>query len=170
MDLNAELSGLNGALLNEQTNFVHESVLKILSLYPQNRINTPTSVILIGHSMGGVIAQLMLYKSSANVDVVITMATPHRRPSISLDNHITQFYDDVRSRADGNNRSNYTLVTLAGGNYDHLVHSWLTYDRSSTINAVVRYFKIIIFLFCFNDICFRRQRYLVFGSLLITKL
>lgn len=51
VELNNELSGLNGALLNEQMLYVNHSVNRILQLYDDRRRLQPESVIIIGHSM-----------------------------------------------------------------------------------------------------------------------
>lgn len=50
VDLNEELSGINGALLSEQMLFVNQSIVRILELY-KNSSRPPKSVVLIGHSM-----------------------------------------------------------------------------------------------------------------------
>lgn len=50
LDLNEELSGLNGALLFDQLTYANASIYRILELY-QGRKNPPHSVVLIGHSM-----------------------------------------------------------------------------------------------------------------------
>lgn len=50
LDLNEELSGLNGALLFDQLAYVNASIYRILELY-EGRKNSPHSVVLIGHSM-----------------------------------------------------------------------------------------------------------------------
>lgn len=50
VDLNNEFSGLNGALLYEQSRYVNLSIKRILQLYENNK-HQPKSLILIGHSM-----------------------------------------------------------------------------------------------------------------------
>lgn len=50
VDLNEELSGINGALLDDQMRFVNYSIVRILELY-RNSSTPPKSVVLIGHSM-----------------------------------------------------------------------------------------------------------------------
>lgn len=50
VDLNEELSGINGALLNDQMRFVNNSIGRILELY-KDTSRPPESVVLIGHSM-----------------------------------------------------------------------------------------------------------------------
>lgn len=50
VDLNNEFSGLNGALLYEQSRYVNLSIKRILQFYENNK-HQAKSVILIGHSM-----------------------------------------------------------------------------------------------------------------------
>lgn len=50
IDLNEEFSGLNGALLYDQVQYVNHSVYRVLELY-KKLTNPPSSIILIGHSM-----------------------------------------------------------------------------------------------------------------------
>lgn len=50
LDLNGELSGINGILLEEQTDYANMSLHHILTLY-KGRKNPPSSVVVIGHSM-----------------------------------------------------------------------------------------------------------------------
>lgn len=60
VDLNEELSGLNGALLYDQITYVNQSIQRVLELY-QNRYNPPKSVVLVGHSMvSTIIAYILL--------------------------------------------------------------------------------------------------------------
>ena len=57
-------------------------------------------MILIGHSMGGLVAKSVftdpLFPSTA-VDLVITLATPHNAAPYTLDWHINSFYRSIRS-------------------------------------------------------------------------
>jgi glycosylphosphatidylinositol deacylase len=55
-----ELSGINGDVLNEETVFVNECINYILHLYTISKKQSsqlPTSVIIVGHSMGGFVAR-----------------------------------------------------------------------------------------------------------------
>lgn len=52
VDLNEEYSAIYGGALEPQTEFVRQSILRILELYKGNKGNNkPTSVVLVGHSM-----------------------------------------------------------------------------------------------------------------------
>lgn len=138
IDFNQELSGLSGGLLDDQTKFLNESISRILLLYHSSKTTKPNSVILIGHSMGGVIAHgLLVQNSIQNVKMLITLASPHRRPSLYIDWYITNYYGEFKRKEYLFSSNNITLITIAGGYYDRLVNSWLTNAPSSSINAVV---------------------------------
>jgi triacylglycerol esterase/lipase EstA (alpha/beta hydrolase family) len=57
----------------------------------------PSSVVLIGHSLGGLVAKSLLVSpavSPSSVQVIITLATPHT-PVVLMDAHKHNFYDKV---------------------------------------------------------------------------
>lgn len=142
IDLNNELSGLNGAVLEEQTKFLNESIQRILTLYTEtksNKVTTlPKSVILIGHSMGGVISHGFLVNSHmANVDLLITLGSPHYRPPINMDWYIAKYYKDLKDKSEMYGGNNLTIITIGGGNHDRLVNSGLTVAHNNSINVVV---------------------------------
>lgn len=140
LDLNEELSGLNGAVLQDQTKFLNHSLYRILDLYDRTKPNVPTSVIVIGHSMGGVIAHSLLInpETAEHVDLLITLATPHKRPTICLDNLMADYYTQLAQKS---KQYNYvlqekTFITIGGGFHDHLVNTGLTNSNFSSVNAV----------------------------------
>ena len=95
VDFGEELSALHGGLLETQAEYVNDAVTAMLSLYGEHyellRImgvrgerERPQSVVLVGHSMGGVVARLALAKTGStigNVNTIVTLATPHRAVS-----------------------------------------------------------------------------------------
>ncbi|RKP00724.1 hypothetical protein CXG81DRAFT_19379 [Caulochytrium protostelioides] len=60
---------------------------------------TPLEIIVVGHSMGGVVARLAplldSYPQHA-VHVLVTLATPHRRPPIATSRGLLQIYDAIQ--------------------------------------------------------------------------
>lgn len=50
VDLNTEFSGLNGALLTEQTEYVNHCITRVLELYKSHKRNVK-SLVIMGHSM-----------------------------------------------------------------------------------------------------------------------
>ncbi|XP_044733508.1 GPI inositol-deacylase [Chrysoperla carnea] len=141
VDLNEELSGLYGGVLNAQAEFVNHSIYRILQLYstrpPKEQ---PKTVILVGHSMGGIVSLKVMtnMKDAQNVDLIITMSAPHLRPPINLDPSTEKFYKDIKKvwepRADY--LLNKTVITVGSGFNDRLINTHLTQFESSSIHAI----------------------------------
>ena len=73
-DLREELSAFNGQILSNQTEFVVDCINSILARHPQS-----TNVILVGHSMGGVIARgvfLSQHFVPSTVSTIFAIASP----------------------------------------------------------------------------------------------
>lgn len=133
-DLDESFSGLFGGVLSEQTEFIRLCVTRILWLYKRVP-NPPTSVVLVGHSMGGLIARGLFTLSKFNpslVHTIITFGTPHCHPIVALDPHMVEYYENVNSvwRTQGfvndtedRKLKNVTLVSVSGGIRDVLVRS-----------------------------------------------
>lgn len=90
IDFNEDFTAFHGQTLLDQAEYLNDAVAYILSLYHDPRrsqrdaaLPDPSSVILIGHSMGGIVARTMLimpnYQSNS-VNTIVTMSTPHARP------------------------------------------------------------------------------------------
>lgn len=96
MDFNEEFSALYGGYLQDQTKYLGGCVRKVLSLY-QNLPNGPKSVVLVGHSMGGKIAQALLtdYNHIDLVNTVVMLSTPVDKPVINIDNYFEIFYRNI---------------------------------------------------------------------------
>ncbi|XP_018322176.1 GPI inositol-deacylase [Agrilus planipennis] len=127
VDINEEFSALNGALLYQQTKYVKHCIKRILELYDGSLKNKPSSIILIGHSMGGVIAESILSSLQTNSTVlplVITLATYHTRPPLAFDWYMSDFYKQIEQGVDLSR--NTTLISIAGGFNDLLVPTYLT--------------------------------------------
>ncbi|KAJ8350508.1 hypothetical protein SKAU_G00256380 [Synaphobranchus kaupii] len=132
IDFNEELVALYGGSLYRQTHFLHECIKVILRLY-KNQAQPPRSVVLVGHSMGGVVARALFTLprfSPQLVDLILTQASPHSAPVLSLDAQLLEFYSAVRGRwysagALGDLR-NVTVLSVGGGYRDYQVRSGLT--------------------------------------------
>ena len=142
IDFNEDLSAFHGQTLFDQAEYVNEAVAYILSLYhDSNRLRRdpslpdPSSVILIGHSMGGIVARTVLVtpKYQANsVNTIITMSTPHARAPVTFDADIVSLYNQVNDYwresylqkwASNNPLHHTTLISIAGGGRDTTVPS-----------------------------------------------
>lgn len=130
VDFNEELVALHGGSLRRQTHFLHESIKAILRLY-KHREAPPRSVALVGHSMGGVVARALFTLprfSPRLVSLIITHASPHQAPVLSLDTHLLEFYSAVRQRWTdrADDLRNVTVLSVGGGYRDYQVRSGLT--------------------------------------------
>ncbi|CAG8453307.1 11184_t:CDS:10 [Funneliformis mosseae] len=153
VDFNEEFSALHGHSLNEQAEYLNDAIRYILSLYPltrktQNTTRTPhpdpTSVIIIGHSMGGVVARTLFTMSNyqpGSINTILTLATPHVLPPFPFDWQISKIYTDInefwrngysQSATSANSLADVTLISIAGGNLDTIVCS-----DSANINSLV---------------------------------
>lgn len=121
INLNKEYSALNGALLKDQLDYINASVYRILDLYKDRR-NAPKSIILIGHSMGGVLARYLASvqpTTSKLFSIVLAIAAPLNRAPVVLDHHMDSFYKNIRKWVP----KYTTFVSISGGFSDFLIPS-----------------------------------------------
>lgn len=86
----------------------------ILSLYP-----TGTKIILMGHSMGGIVG-LSLLPAGEKVSSVITMSTPHSIPPARFDARMDDIYSKVREQLENNPTP---ILSICGGITDTMIPS-----------------------------------------------
>ncbi|KAL8832960.1 MAG: hypothetical protein Q9170_004620 [Blastenia crenularia] len=142
VDFNEDFTAFHGQTLLDQAEYLNDAVAYILSLYHDPRrsqrdpgLPDPSSVILIGHSMGGVAARTMLtvqnYQSNS-VNTIITISAPHARSPVSVDadlvrtyEHINAYWREAYSQkwASDNPLWHVTLISIAGGSLDTTVPS-----------------------------------------------
>ncbi|XP_010210573.1 PREDICTED: GPI inositol-deacylase [Tinamus guttatus] len=131
VNFNEELVALYGGSLQRQTKFVHECIKVILKLY-RDREFAPSSVAIIGHSMGGLVARALLTLKNFRpelINLLVTQATPHVAPVMPLDKYLTDFYTAVNSHwiLKAQDLRNLTTLSVAGGFRDYQVRSGLTF-------------------------------------------
>ncbi|VVD00800.1 unnamed protein product [Leptidea sinapis] len=146
INFNEELSGLYGGVLQSQTEFAAACISKVLSLYRNHRYSkiVPSSVVLIGHSMGGVIAKrLLAYPNTLNTtSILLTLSAPIEAPVVNFDSDINNYYKLMQLEWDAyiypykDVRESKLLISLGGGPRDVLVPGSLTTSNNSYINAM----------------------------------
>ncbi|KAJ2653796.1 GPI inositol deacylase [Coemansia sp. RSA 1250] len=145
LGLNEELTALHGYSIVEQADFVNDAIRYILAQYPRARARyrlpsqtaefaLPESVVVIGHSMGGVVARTAFMLPNhipGSVQALFTLSTPHNNPTASLEWHVEQIYSQVnqfwRHGFHNGTLDNVSLVSIAGGNLDSMINSDYTY-------------------------------------------
>ncbi|KAF2760597.1 GPI inositol-deacylase [Pseudovirgaria hyperparasitica] len=142
VDFNEDITAFHGQTLLDQAQYLNDAILYILSLYhdpsQSNRdrdLPDPSSVILVGHSMGGIVARTMLIMPNYqpnSVNTILTLAAPHARPPVSFDGEIVRIYSDInhywrhsysQNWANDNPLWHVTLISIAGGGLDTIVPS-----------------------------------------------
>ncbi|KKK16283.1 hypothetical protein P175DRAFT_0504604 [Aspergillus ochraceoroseus IBT 24754] len=142
IDFNEDMAAFHGQTLLDQAEYVNEAVAYILSLYHDPRrtrrdpeLPDPTSVIIVGHSMGGIVARTALTMANFqenSVNTIITMSAPHAKPPVSFDSDIVHTYKQIndywreaysQTWANNNPLWHVTLISIAGGSRDTVVPS-----------------------------------------------
>lgn len=144
VDFQEDLTALHGQALYNQAEYLNDAVKFILEQYypshagPKNFFPLPKSIILIGHSMGGVVARTMLtldnYKQDS-VNTIFTLAAPHTLPPVAFDPTVARIYDSVnryweqsfsQDLIGRNPLASVAVISIAGGSLDHMIPSELT--------------------------------------------
>jgi glycosylphosphatidylinositol deacylase len=151
VDFNEDFTAFHGQTLLDQAEYLNDAIAYILSLYhnpgksrKDSQLPDPSSVILVGHSMGGIVARTMLtmpnYQTNS-VNTIITLSAPHARPPLSFDSQMVSTYKTIndywrRSHSKEWGMDNplwhVTLISIAGGGLDTIVPS----DYSSISSLV----------------------------------
>ncbi|XP_011494323.1 PREDICTED: GPI inositol-deacylase [Ceratosolen solmsi marchali] len=130
-----DYSAFYGGILQEETNYVAKCIQRIISLYKGKVKN----IILIGHSMGGIIAKgsLLLVPEINNsfATILITLATPHT-PSIYPDFTFLNYYKKLSDSMMYLKQNETTVISIGGGPRDILVPSFQTYDEYADLNVL----------------------------------
>lgn len=106
-DFNEDFTAFHGQTLLDQAEYLNDAIAYILSFYhdpARSRrdpdLPDPTSVIVVGHSMGGIVARTMLnmtnYQANS-VNTIITMSSPHARAPLPFDSDIVNTYERINS-------------------------------------------------------------------------
>lgn len=99
LDYNDDFSAFHGQTLLDQSEYLADAIRFILSLYhKKDGRPDPTSVIVVAHSMGGIVARaafLHPHYQSHSISTLITIATPHVVPPVTVDRSVGKVYDAV---------------------------------------------------------------------------
>ncbi|GIY26830.1 GPI inositol-deacylase [Caerostris darwini] len=124
IDFNEEISGLYGGTLKKQSEFVLACISHIQSLYSSEK-----KIILIGHSMGGVIAKAIFSIPSLNptdISLILTLAAPLKEPVVAWDSSLVNFYAKIKETWKYRLKKRFSdipIISIGGGQRDILVRS-----------------------------------------------
>ncbi|KAA8916861.1 hypothetical protein TRICI_000980 [Trichomonascus ciferrii] len=137
-DFGEDLTAFHGKTLLDQAEYLNEAIAYILSMYKKSSSSefpAPSSVILIGHSMGGMVARTMVTLPSYRpntVNTILTLAAPHSMPPVSVDRDVVQLYEGVnryweksfsQELIGRNPLASVVLISIAGGKLDQMISS-----------------------------------------------
>lgn len=113
VEYNEDFSALHGPTLDVEKEYATHAISYVLSLYPRG-----TSIIIMGHSMGGIVATSLL--PSPNISAVITMSTPHEIQPARFDRRIAAIYKHIQAAL---TTADTPILSLCGGAADIMVPS-----------------------------------------------
>lgn len=113
VDFNEDLSAFHGPTLLAERTYVLDALRYISSIYPPE-----TQVLVLGHSMGGVVATSLL--PSTNISAIITMSTPHTLPPARFDRRIEEIFRDNQHHLQ---KDPTPIISLCGGATDLMIPS-----------------------------------------------
>lgn len=114
-------------------NYLRHCLEHLARIYEKrNHNNRKIKFVLVGHSIGGIIASALSARPDfdrSKIDLILTLSTPHKKPVVNFDYALITFYEALhenlhRLRTNGNN--SLTTVSISGGFNDILVNSHLT--------------------------------------------
>lgn len=107
IDFNDDFSAFHGQTLLDQAEYTADCIRYILSLYAHHEDEAsgrkrpdPLSVIVVGHSMGGVVARAAFLSQNYqpySISTLITFATPHVVPPVTVDAGVDRVYAAINS-------------------------------------------------------------------------
>lgn len=115
VDFNEDLSAFHGPTLESEISYSGAAITFILSKYPPE-----TKVIVMGHSMGGIVAISLLALLNSNISTVITMSTPHSVPPARFDSRMGAIYAEVQGRIA---HDSTPILSVCGGITDTMIPS-----------------------------------------------
>eukprot|EP00759_Apiculatamorpha_spiralis_P011475 PhF_6_TR18893/c0_g1_i2/m.27528/K05294/PGAP1; glycosylphosphatidylinositol deacylase len=117
----------------EEMNFAHGDVLLRQTKYAElcvneiYRLHGGRKVIVVGHSMGGIVGKYVAHKSEyqRRVHDVITLSSPHRSLPIYADPSVVQFYRMVAQHVQAITPPKH-VASIHGGGRDYLIRPIMT--------------------------------------------
>lgn len=131
-DFNEDFTAFHGRTMLDQAEYLNEAVKFILSLYLNNH-DPPQLVVIVGHSMGGVVARAMVTLPNyvpGSINTIVTLASPHAASPLTFDGDLIRLYSSIdRFWYDGYDESlngsvaharlaNVSLISITGGMLD----------------------------------------------------
>ncbi len=136
-DFNNDLTAFHGQTMLDQAEYLNDAIKFIFSLYNATRSSDfdkpkPKSVIIVSHSMGGMVARLMVTLPNYipnSINTMVSLSTPHSVAPLTFDMEIDRIYSTVNKywresfEKLQNPLSDISLISVAGGKLDSTLPS-----------------------------------------------
>jgi len=124
VDLLDEKSAFSSALLFQQAHYVNDAIQSLLHRYHRAGRTNVTAVILVAHSMGGVVARLLPYLINFqpnSVRSLYTLGTPHAAPVLVTDEGMRAIYSQLAAEVRSGQLRVPMHLSVAGGVNDFFI-------------------------------------------------
>lgn len=135
-DFNEDYTAFHGRTMLDQAEFLNEAIRFILLLY-LSHANPPTSVLILAHSMGGIVARVLPTLPNyvpGSINTIVTLSSPHSAAPLTFDGDISKiylaidrfWYDGFHPGPDSSGIAhlrlhNMSLVSITGGQLDSVL-------------------------------------------------
>ncbi|XBW38211.1 hypothetical protein QEN19_003802 [Hanseniaspora menglaensis] len=140
LDFNEDFTAFHGQTMLDQAEFVNDCIEFILSLYETSSKTIfkkygplPKSVIIVGHSMGGIVSRVLpLLKNYVpeSVNSIVTLSSPHSLSPLTFDGDLLQIYKEIDKFwvSEFEDKTSFTynnisLISITGGILDDVLPS-----------------------------------------------
>ncbi|CCD26096.2 Bst1p NDAI_0G03190 [Naumovozyma dairenensis CBS 421] len=131
-DFNEDYTAFHGGTMLDQAEYLNDAIRYILELYEQTNgfdgRPIPKSVLILGHSMGGMVARVMPTLRNhihGSINSIITLSTPHGAAPVTFDGDILKIYKKTNDywRAQYADKDSFfskhvSLISITGGILD----------------------------------------------------
>lgn len=145
-DFNEDFTAFHGRTMLDQAEYLNEAIKFILNLYKEDDIPAK-SILIVGHSMGGIVSRVMVTLPNYlddSIKSIITLSTPHAMAALTFDRDIMRIYqaindfwyqglelrDNELSKTAYSKLKDISIVSIAGGLSDTIVPSDYTTLKS----------------------------------------
>ncbi|SCU78544.1 LADA_0A06150g1_1 [Lachancea dasiensis] len=146
-DFNEDFTAFHGRTMLDQAEYLNDAIAYILSLYRSSQnyeAPVPSSVIVVGHSMGGIVARVMPTLKNyipESVNSYITLSAPHALAPVTFDGDMLKIYERISKfwkaqfeDSESFFSKNVSLISITGGVLDNILPADFT-----TIEDIIPY-------------------------------
>ncbi|CAL9733620.1 GPI inositol-deacylase [Monosporozyma servazzii] len=133
-DFNEDFTAFHGQTMLDQAEYLNDAISYIISLYEESNtydMPLPESVIIVAHSMGGIVTRLMMTLENhipGSINTILTLSSPHAASPVTFDGDILKIYKKIdrywTSQFDDDDSffsKNVSLISVTGGISDEIL-------------------------------------------------